>query len=414
MSNAKLQKFMQDMEKKFGKNVVRIASDVTAEKMYRVPTGSIGLDIAIGGGYPVGRFIQISGAFSSTKSTTTYHGMKNFQKFFKENFPDLKVALIQAENGSWTDEYGRSIGIDTDDLLFNECASMEEALEIARQLQERGIAGLIVFDSFEALEPMKEMDSSMEDAVQMGLKPKMFGEYFRKFQAINNKLSREGKLPCTVIGINQLREKIGAYGDPEYEGGGRAIGFASSLTIRLRRGDWITVGTGANKAIIGQQVKYKINKSKVSVPQKSGMWDVYLDEGGAVPQGHIDNFKEIIIEAVAYGVIHKGGAWISYGDMKDNGGKPIQGADAFVEYLRDKPELFEEIRKELMSVALENAEEELEDFKGSLSEEDKHNLEVYGTTDPEEIAKMESGEGAEDKEVVVPVKTPRSKKGKKQ
>lgn len=384
----KMKKFVEDMEKKFGKNVLRFASEVTAENMHRISTGSIGLDIAINGGYPVGRFIQISGAFSSTKSTTTYHGIRNFQKFLKENYPHLRAALIQAENGSWTDEYGRSVGIDTDDLLFNECASQEEALEIARQLQEREIAGLIVFDSFEALEPMKEFDSSMEDSVQMGLKPKMFGEYFRKFQALNNKLSREGKLPCTVIGINQLREKIGGYGDPEFEGGGRAIGFASSLTIRLRRGEWITIGTGANKAIIGQQVKFKINKSKVSVPQKTGEWEVYLDEGGAVPQGHIDNFKEIIIEGIAYGIINKGGAWISYGDMKENGGKPVQGADNFVEYLRDKPELFEEIRAKLMAVALEKVEEELEDFKGSLSKEELDNLELYGTTDPEEIKKL--------------------------
>ena len=211
--DANLKKFIADMEKKFGKNVIRPASDIKAQSLPRISTGSLGLDIAINGGYPIGRFIQISGAFSSTKSTTAYHAIRNFQEYFKSIKSPLRVALLQGENGSWTDEYGKLVGIDTEELLLNECASQEEALEIARQLQEREIAGLIVIDSFEALEPMKEMDSTMEDSVQMGLKPKMYGEYFRKFQAINNKLSREGKQVCTVIGINQLRERIGGYGD---------------------------------------------------------------------------------------------------------------------------------------------------------------------------------------------------------
>lgn len=208
-----LKSFLADMEKKFGKNVVRFASEVREIMSTRVPTGSIWLDIETGGGYPAGRYIQVSGAFSSTKSTTVYHGIRNFQEYFKRIGSPLRVALIQGEQASWTDEYGRSIGIDTDSMLINECASMEEALEVARQLQEREIVGLIVIDSLASLIPMKEYDSAQEDSVQMGLKPKLLDEYFRKFQAINNRLVREGSHPCTVIGINQLREKIGAYGD---------------------------------------------------------------------------------------------------------------------------------------------------------------------------------------------------------
>ena len=358
--DAKMKKFIEDMEKKFGKNVIRVASEIKAEKMKRIPTGSISLDIAIGGGYPVGRFIQISGAYSSSKSSLVYHGIRNFQQSTKivdgKEVP-LRCTLIQGENGSFTEEYAKQIGVDTDNLLVNECASMEEALEIARQLQEREIADLIVFDSFASLIPMKEQQSNMEDSVQMGLKPKLFDEYFRKFQAINNKLSREGKHPCTVIGINQLRERIGAYGDPEYTPGGRSVGFTASLDIRLKRGDWITIGFGANKQIIGQQVKFKIHKSKVSIPQKTGMWDFYFDEGGVVPQGHIDNFKEIVLEAVAYGVVERAGAWLSYKDLK------VQGADNLVETLRENPSLFEDIKEELMKVALEQFEEEYAEYK---------------------------------------------------
>ena len=213
--NRAMEKLQEDMEKKFGKNVLRVASEVKAVALERIPTGVLKLDLEIGGGYPQGRSIQISGGFSTTKSTTTYHAIREAQAM------GLTVALIVSENGSWTDEYGRSLGIDTDALILNESASQEEALEVSRQLQEREIAQLIIWDSVEAFEPMKELDSGMEDSTQMGLKQKLFGEFLRKFQAINNKLSREGKRVCTILAINQLREKIGAYGDPEYETGGK-------------------------------------------------------------------------------------------------------------------------------------------------------------------------------------------------
>ena len=379
-----MQKLMEDMEKKFGKNVLRVASEIKAEMSERIPTGSFKLDLEIGGGYPVGRFIQVSGGFSTTKSTTVYHGIANAQKMGK------KCALILSENGSWTDEYGRQIGIDTDELLINECASMEEALEITRQLQERGLAEFIVWDSVEAFEPMKELDSSMEESVMMGLKPKMFGEFLRKFQAINNKLSREGRPLCTLIGINQLREKIGSYGDPEYETGGRALGFASSLIVRLRRGEWITVGTGANKRIIGQQVKFKISKSKVSVPQRSGDWDIYIDEGGTVPQGHIDNFKSLVIESIVYGVIQRGGAWFSYEDKFK-----LQGADNVVAFLRDNPSIFEEIKEKTLALAIEETVATVEELAESgeldalneAGEEEIYDDEISETTKKKPTAK---------------------------
>lgn len=386
------QKLMEDMEKKFGKNVLRVASEIKEEMMGRTPTGSFKLDLETGGGYPDGRFIQVSGGFSTTKSTTVYHGIANAQKRGK------KCALILSENGSWTAEYGEQIGINTSELLINECASMEEALEITRQLQERGIADFIVWDSVEAFEPMKELDSSMEDTVQMGLKPKMFGEFLRKFQALNNRLSREGRPVCTLIGINQLREKIGAYGDPEYETGGRALGFASSLIIRLRRGEWITVGTGANKRIIGQQVKFKISKSKVSIPQRSGDWDVYIDEGGTVPQGHIDNFKSLVIESIVFGVIEKRGGWFKYGEHFN-----IQGADKVVIHLRDNPELYEEIKDKTIALSLDDAQAVLEELVESGE------LDALNEKGEEEIYDEEIGV----EEPKKPTKKPTAKRGAK-
>jgi len=206
-----------------------------------------------------------------------------------------------------------------------------------------------------------EYISEMDESVQMGIKPRLFGEYFRKFQATNNRLLREDKLPCTIIGVNQLREKIGAYGDNNYTPGGRAIGFTASLDIRLTKGDWISIGSGVNKQIIGQQIKFKVHKNKVGVPQKTGMFDFYFDDGGTVPRGFIDNFKEVIIEGIAYDVIQKAGAWISYKDVK------VQGADNFIEILREREDLFEEIKEKLMEVAL-NSDNTVEDSEEDYEE----------------------------------------------
>lgn len=364
-------KFLSSMNEKFGKNTLRPASELTSLLETRISTGSISLDIATGGGIPFGRFVQISGDFSSGKSTLAYHMIHNVQQMVKQ-IPIVKkkgkegevewidkpmlAMLIQSESDAYTPEYGESLGIDNDELIFNPCAGMEEALEIAHRAQEEGIVDLIVFDSLESMIPMKEYDSGMEDTVQMGIKPKLFAEYFRKFQAANNKLRRQDMLPCTVIGLNQLRERIGAYGNPEFTPGGRAITFTASLDIRLRKGESIAIGTGKNKTIIGNEIKFKVNKNKVGAPMKTGRFELYTDDGGVVPKGHIDNFKEVIIEGIAYGVIKRGGAWISYKNLK------AQGAENFVELLRNYPAVTAEIREELMSVALsEDADKNVEE-----------------------------------------------------
>lgn len=222
MSEAKLSEVTRRLEKKFGKNVLRKASDLTELSMVKVPTGSLILDTELGGGYPLGRLIQIRGHFSASKSTLAYHAIKHFLAYFDSiGRKDLKVLLVQGEHGSFTREYIEDIGVDIDRLIISESASMEEALEVAITLHRGGIVGLVVHDSFASYVPMKVSDSDMDETTQMGLKPKLFDEYCCKIQASNNKLTREDKLPCTVIGLNQLREKIGAYGDPEYSPGGK-------------------------------------------------------------------------------------------------------------------------------------------------------------------------------------------------
>lgn len=220
------------MLKKFGANTVIKGSDHEKAVYGRINTGSIDLDLKLGGGIPVGRLVQISGAKSTSKSSLCDHIAKNAQETIinwiwterkevkgrevveehEKSAEGLIVAYLDVE-GTKSDSWTRGvIGVDTDNWIYAQPSGMEETLEMAHQMQKDGVQ-VVFIDSIDSLEPTKEYDSQMGESVQMGLKPKMMGEYCRKFTATNNKLVREGKLPCTVIMINQLREKIGAYGD---------------------------------------------------------------------------------------------------------------------------------------------------------------------------------------------------------
>ena len=226
-----------NINKKFGQNAIRFANDLE-EVSYRISTGSVSLDIDLGGGVPVGRMTQISGGFSACKSALAYHIAAEVQKMRKkkvlwekcstkdkpvykwvvcdkddkDGIP-LTVAIIQSESHSYSNDWAKTIGVDIDNLLFIMPEGMEEALEIAGQMQQSGEVDVIIHDSYAAYKPVKELAKSQEDTVQMGLKAKCFDEYHGKYQAFNNRLEREGKLPVTLIALNQLREKIGAYGD---------------------------------------------------------------------------------------------------------------------------------------------------------------------------------------------------------
>lgn len=382
---------MAGINKKFGMNAVRVASELEVTNGVRIPTGSISLDIDLGGGVPIGRMTQISGGFSACKSALAYNIAANAQKLRKKKVPwdkcstkdkqafkwvicpdndaegiPLVVALIQSESHSYSNDWASSIGVDIDNLIFVMPKGMEEGLEIAGQLQLSGGVDVIIHDSYAAYKPIKELDKSQEDTVQMGLKAKCFDEYHGKYQAFNNLHEREGRLPVTLIALNQLREKIGAYGDPEYEPGGRSIGFTCSVSLRLRRGDWIKTGTGENSRIIGQVVKYKTHKNKTYKQQQTGEFDFYFDEGGAVMPGCIDNAKELIILAIVYGTIERRGAWYYYK------GKQLGCGEATViDLIRHDESVYNEIREVTMKTAF-TSDVEREDVFGSdeLTKED--------------------------------------------
>lgn len=363
-SNSAIDDIRIGLLRKFGTNAIIKGSDMEKARYGRVSTSSISLDLAIGGGVPVGRLIQVAGAKSTGKSTIAGHILKNCQNLtvnwvwterkeekgrevvteYVKTQKGLVCAYLDVE-GTMTPEWAKnSIGIDINNWLYSQPSGLEEALEMAHQMQKDGVH-LIVIDSIEALEPTKEYISEIGETIQMGIKPKTIGEYCRKYTATNNGLARKGKLPCTVILINQLREKIGAYGDNEYTPGGRSIEFYASLDLRLRRADWISIGTGDNKEIIGWTVKFKSNKNKTYKQQQSGEFDFYFDEGGRVEPGNVDNFKEIVVEGIAWGVVDRAGAWFKY-----KGENLAQGADNTIAYLAENLDVFEEIKKELFDI----------------------------------------------------------------
>ena len=216
--SSELDKLLNNLNKKFGDNAVSFGFPKTLsgglKTIERVPTGSISLDIALGGGIPLGRFIEVSGAYSSTKTSQCMHIIANAQK------RGLVCALIDVE-GTTDEPYASAIGVDYDRLIYSRPDGMEETLQLLLDLQRSGEVHLAVLDSIASMSPNKEQETSMEDTFRMGIPQQLLGEYFRKFQANNNRLEREGKRTFTLIGVNQLREKIGAYGDPEYTPGGK-------------------------------------------------------------------------------------------------------------------------------------------------------------------------------------------------
>lgn len=207
---AELDKLMNELNKKFGTNCVTLGvpkdDEGNAKTIERLSTGSIALDLALGGGIPEGRFIEISGAYSSTKTTQALHIIREAQK------KGYVCALVDVE-GTTDEAFLEAIGVDVNTLLYSQPDGMEEACQLILDMQKSGDVQLCVLDSIAAMSPNKEQETSMEDTVRMGIPQQILGEFFRKFQANNNRLNRENRTPFTLIGINQLREKIGAYGD---------------------------------------------------------------------------------------------------------------------------------------------------------------------------------------------------------
>lgn len=310
-----LQEALKQIEKQFGKGSVMRLGDRAEVSVDVIPSGSLALDIALGiGGYPKGRIIEIYGPESSGKTTLTLHAIAEAQK------KGGRAAFIDAEHAI-DPVYAKALGVNIDDLILSQPDSGEQGLEIAETLVRSGAIDLVVVDSVAALVPQVELDGEMSDS-QMGLQARLMSKALRKLSGIMNKTD------CTIIFINQLREKIGVmFGNPETTTGGRALKFYSSVRIEIRRSEAIKQGS----EIIGNKTNIKVVKNKVAPPFKVAAVDIIYGQG-------ISKDGEVLDLAVEQDLIEKSGAWYAY-----NGEKIGQGRENAKAYLRSHPELLEQL-----------------------------------------------------------------------
>ena len=321
-----LQAAMQKIEKDFGKGSVMKLGEESIENIDVIPTGSIGLDLALGvGGYPKGRIIEIYGPESSGKTTLALHAIAEAQKM------GGIAAFIDAEH-AFDRFYAENLGVDTDNLLISQPDNGEQALQIADQLISSAAVDIIVIDSVAALTPKAEREGDMGDN-KVGLQARLMSQALRKMTSTISKTN------TTCIFINQLREKIGImFGNPETTTGGNALKFYSSVRIDVRPSTAIKDG----EDVLGKLTKVKIVKNKVAPPFRKCEFDIMFGEG-------ISKVGEILDIAVDKNIIKKSGSWFSYGESK-----LAQGRDAVLKLLKDNPELCEELEAKVREAIKED------------------------------------------------------------
>lgn len=317
---------MEKIEKNFGRGAIMKLGEEFVEEVEVIPTGSIGLNFALGvGGFPRGRIIEIYGPESSGKTTLAIHAIAEAQK------QGGVAAIIDAEH-AFDRFYAEKLGVDVDNLLISQPDNGEQALEIAEQLIRSGAVDILVVDSVAALTPKNEIEGVMGDK-NVGLHARLMSQAMRK---LTGAISRTN---TTCIFINQLREKIGVmFGPSETTTGGNALKFYASVRVDIRSSSPLKDGDD----VIGRHTKVKVVKNKVAPPFRRAEFDIMFGEG-------ISRASEIIDLGVDYGIIQKSGAWFSY-----DGSKLAQGRDAAKRVIQDNPELAEELEEKIMKALKEN------------------------------------------------------------
>ncbi len=312
---------LDKLDKTYGKGTVMKMSDQAVEDVDAISSGSLGLDLALGvGGYPRGRVVEIYGPESSGKTTLTLHAIAEAQK------AGGIAAFIDAEH-AFDRLYASKLGVDIDNLIISQPDHGEQALEIADNLIRSGAIDIVIVDSVAALTPKSEIEGEMGDS-KMGLHARLMSQALRKLT------SSISKTNCTVVFINQLREKIGVmFGNPETTTGGNALKFYASVRLDIRRSTQIK---NSNSDVMGNKTRVKVVKNKVAPPFKMAEFDIMYGEG-------ISKIGEIIDIGVDYEIIKKAGSWFSYEDTKLG-----QGRDAVKTLLKDNPELMEELETKIV------------------------------------------------------------------
>ena len=311
---------LAQIEKQFGKGAIMKLGDSSANlNISAIPTGCIDLDIALGvGGIPRGRIVEIFGPESSGKTTIALHVVAQAQKM------GGTAAFIDAEH-ALDPVYAESLGVNVDDLYVSQPDTGEQALEICEALVRSGAIDVVVVDSVAALVPKAEIEGDMGDS-HVGLQARLMSQALRKLTGAINKSN------CVVIFINQLREKVGVmFGNPETTPGGKALKFYASVRLDVRRIETLKVGGEA----VGSRTKVKVVKNKVAPPFRTAEFDMLYGEG-------ISREGSVIDQAVARKIMTKSGAWFNYGEMR-----VAQGRDNARQFLKDNPELCDEIEAKI-------------------------------------------------------------------
>ena len=325
LKNAKLkalQLTLDKLDKTYGKGTVMKLGEETDQKIESIPSGSIGLDHALGvGGYPKGRIIEIYGPESSGKTTLTLHAIAECQR------AGGICAFIDAEH-AFDRFYAQKLGVDLEELIISQPDHGEQALEITDNLIRSGAVDVVVIDSVAALTPKSEIEGEMGDS-KMGLHARLMSQALRKLTASISKTK------CAVFFINQLREKIGImFGNPETTTGGNALKFYASVRLDIRRSTQIK---GPDAQVLGNRTRVKVVKNKVAPPFKTTEFDIMYGEG-------ISKIGEILDLGVNNEIIKKSGSWFSYGETKLG-----QGRDTVKILFQDNPELLEELESKIMA-----------------------------------------------------------------
>ena len=317
LNEKELDEVLKQIQKQFGKGAVMKLGDRPNVEVSVIPSGSLLLDEALGvGGYPKGRIIEIYGPESSGKTTLALHAIAECQK------QGGRAAFIDAEHAI-DPEYSKNLGVNIDELILSQPDSGEQALEIAEMLASSGAIDLLIVDSVAALVPQAELDGEMGDN-SVGMQARLMSKAMRKLAGLLNKNN------CTIIFINQLREKVGVmYGNPETTSGGRALKFYASIRLDIRRTEAIKTGSD----VTGNTCRIKVVKNKVAPPFKQCEIDIIYGKG-------ISKDSEILDRAVELGIVKKSGAWFEY-----NGSKIGQGRETAKEYIHSNEDAKEEILK---------------------------------------------------------------------
>ncbi|MCB0597300.1 MAG: recombinase RecA [Lewinellaceae bacterium] len=340
-----LQLTVDRLEKTYGKGTIMRLGDDSVVEVESIPTGSLGLDIALGvNGLPRGRVVEIYGPESSGKTTLAIHAIAECQK------QGGIAAFIDAEH-AFDRSYARSLGVDTENLLISQPDNGEQALEITENLIRSGAIDIIVIDSVAALVPRSEIEGEMGDS-KMGLQARLMSQAMRK---LTGTIGRTG---CCCIFINQLREKIGVmFGNPETTTGGNALKFYASIRLDIRRSGSAIKDKEGN--VVGNHVKVKVVKNKLAPPFRVAEFDIMFGEG-------ISKTGEIVDLGVDHDIIQKSGAWYSYDEAKI-----AQGREAAKQFLMDNPEVALDIEKKIKAKILGLPLEEEEAKKNGKAKKDE-------------------------------------------